>query len=849
MKEIERAKKRLEARLQALVAEHKKDNTLTFEELGVDRLFVDEAHHFKNLFYLTKMTRIAGLPQTSSQRAFDMYLKVRHVQSLNGGGGVVFATGTPIANSMAEMFTMQRYLQPNELKKHNLHHFDSWAATFGEPVTAMELSPDGAGYRLNTRFARFINVPELMQMFRQSADVQTAAMLNLPRPKIEGEKSAICNAPATEKLKEYDLYGRATNKLDTASAPLFRYVYDPDGRLTNRWSPGTNVSTGITTRYAYDKVGNLTTVDYPNNQDLSFQYDRNNRLTNMSDAIGATTFGYSSVGTLTSEDGPWADDTLSYTYTSNRLRRTLALQQPNSSAWNQSYAYDAADRLTNVTSQAGAFGYQYQPGLEDAVDSPANLIQRLTLPNAAYIAFAFDGLGRVTETALKSSGNVVTNLHQYAYNVLDQRTKQTRTMADYVDYTYDSLGQLVSAMGKESGGASRWQEQLLYTFDVAGNLSNRVQNLQTNLFTVNSLNELTSVGRTTNKLTVAGTTSGVATNVTVNVNSGGASNAILYADNTFVRTNVTLTNGLNTIVAIGKDSSNRVDTSSLSVTLPATVSFAYDLNGNMCTNGTRILDYDDENQLVRVTEPSNWKSEFSYDAKLRRRVRTEFVWTNSAWATSQVVRYVYDGNVVVQERDQLNIPQITYTRGRDLSGSFEGAGGIGGLLALSQVATLSPQHFYYHSDANGNVTALISTNQQIAARYLYDPFGNTLSASGPVADVNLYRFSSKELHSPSSLVYYLYRFYDPNLQRWPNRDPIGERGGMNLYRFVGNSPVRRIDPVGLDDKWAGLKDNIAMIQQARDWFSQVQAAVDRGKPKPCSSICSTDLPLRKRPKR
>jgi hypothetical protein len=203
VKEIEKAKKRLEAKLQALAAEHKKDNTLTFEELGVDRIFVDEAHYFKNLFYVTKMTRIAGLPQTASERAFDMYLKVRHVQSLNGGGGVVFATGTPIANSMAEMFTMQRYLQPEALKKHNLHHFDSWAATFGEPVTAMELSPDGAGYRLNTRFARFINVPELMQMFRQSADVQTAAMLNLPRPKLEGEKPAIRGAPATPELKAF----------------------------------------------------------------------------------------------------------------------------------------------------------------------------------------------------------------------------------------------------------------------------------------------------------------------------------------------------------------------------------------------------------------------------------------------------------------------------------------------------------------------------------------------------------------------------------------------------------------------------------------------------------------------
>ena len=228
VKELEKAKKRLEAKLQALAADHKKDNTLTFEELGVDRIFVDEAHYFKNLFYVTKMTRIAGLPQTASERAFDMFLKVRHVQSMNGGGGVVFATGTPIANSMAEMFTMQRYLQPDDLKKHNLHHFDSWAATFGEPVTAMELSPDGAGYRLNTRFARFINVPELMQMFRQSADVQTAAMLNLPRPKLDGEKPTIRNAPATPELKAFvqELAARAerlkSNRVDPSEDNMLK---------------------------------------------------------------------------------------------------------------------------------------------------------------------------------------------------------------------------------------------------------------------------------------------------------------------------------------------------------------------------------------------------------------------------------------------------------------------------------------------------------------------------------------------------------------------------------------------------------------------------------------------------
>jgi N12 class adenine-specific DNA methylase len=202
VKELERAKKKLETRLKELTGAEKKDDTLTFEELGVDRVFVDEAHYFKNLFYVSKMTRIAGLPATASQRAFDMFLKTRHVQRMNGGGGVVFATGTPIANSVAEMFTMQKYLQMPALKAQRIDHFDSWAATFGEPVTAMELSPDGSGYRINTRFARFINVPELMQQFRQVADIQTQAMLKLPVPAIHNGKPLTVSAPCSADLKE-----------------------------------------------------------------------------------------------------------------------------------------------------------------------------------------------------------------------------------------------------------------------------------------------------------------------------------------------------------------------------------------------------------------------------------------------------------------------------------------------------------------------------------------------------------------------------------------------------------------------------------------------------------------------
>ena len=203
VKELERIKKKLKSRLETLSASHRKDNTLTFEELGIDRLFVDEAHKFKNLFYVTKMNRVAGLPQTASERAFDLFLKVQFIQERNQGGGIVFATGTPISNTMAEMFTMQRYLQMHTLRRNQMQHFDSWAATFGEAVTSMELSPDGKGYRLQTRFARFVNVPELMGQFRQVADVRTAEMLKLPVPKLEEGKQVTLSAPASPELKRF----------------------------------------------------------------------------------------------------------------------------------------------------------------------------------------------------------------------------------------------------------------------------------------------------------------------------------------------------------------------------------------------------------------------------------------------------------------------------------------------------------------------------------------------------------------------------------------------------------------------------------------------------------------------
>lgn len=196
VKQLEKTKKKLEARLEKLNDDFKKDDVITFEELGVDKLFVDEAHGFKNLYLHTKMRNVAGISQSEAFKSSDMFMKCRYMDEMTNGKGIVFATGTPVSNSMTELYTMQRYLQYESLKKNNLEHFDSWASTFGETQSAFELSPEGTGYRVKTRFSKFYNLPELMSMFKEVADIQTADMLNLPTP--EAHYEVIKTLPSEE---------------------------------------------------------------------------------------------------------------------------------------------------------------------------------------------------------------------------------------------------------------------------------------------------------------------------------------------------------------------------------------------------------------------------------------------------------------------------------------------------------------------------------------------------------------------------------------------------------------------------------------------------------------------------
>ena len=256
IKELEKAKKRLTTKLKERADRESKDDAITFEQMGIDRIFVDESDLYKNLGVSTKMTRIAGISNTESNRALDMYMKTQYLAERNGG--IVFATGTPISNTMAEMYTLQRYLAPDALRAAGVEHFDAWAANFGEAVTALELAPDGSGYRMHTRFAKFVNLPELLSMFRSFADVQTADMLKLPRPAIEGGKPQVISAPASPELKEYveTLVNRAqrlkSSKIDPSVDNMLKITGDGrkaalDMRLVDSFAqPGdTKVSRAI----------------------------------------------------------------------------------------------------------------------------------------------------------------------------------------------------------------------------------------------------------------------------------------------------------------------------------------------------------------------------------------------------------------------------------------------------------------------------------------------------------------------------------------------------------------------------------------------------------------------------
>ena len=431
----------------------------------------------------------------------------------------------------------------------------------------------------------------------------------------------------------------------------------------------------------------------------------------MVDAVGTNKYTYTIAGRLFTEDGPWASDTVTNFY-NNGLRTNLSLAQPTGS-WTNGFGYDAAKRLTSVTSPAGAFGYTY-------VTAASRLTQKLALPNTSYITNAYDNMARMRFTRLNNSGNTTLDKAEYGYNAGNQRHTMTNSV-NWSTNRYDNIGQLTVVDNSTAA------EDRGYKYDTAWNLNYRTNNGTLETFTVDGKNQLASS--------------------------------------------------------------------------PESAWFNYDDNGNPVAKDASadyFYAFDAENRLIGIEFAYGYMLSFSYDGLGRLRSKSTWAWS---WEIEDYfhlgsLNYIYDGMRVVQERWDDNTVRVSYTRGTDLSGSLEGAGGIGGLLACTY-NWMNLGNYFYHADGNGNVTYLVKSNQTLGASYRYDAYGNTLASSGSMAGINTYRFSSKEIEAESGLYYYGYRWYAPSLQRWLNRDPIEENGGFNLYGFVKNNPVDFADTLGL----------------------------------------------------
>jgi len=617
----------------------------------------------------------------------------------------------------------------------------------------------------------------------------------------------------------YDAEGRPLRKLNASSQVVLTNGFDPNGRVVARWT----AQKGLT-RFSYDAAGHLTNVVYPTIGNATFNYDAAGRLRAMSNYLGLTTFDYTPLGRLQIEDGPWSDDAINYLYDQGN-RTNLSVGLSGGGTWQQGYLYDTGRRLTRIISPAGQFNYGYA----DAGGYASPLIRKVTLPSGAYITNAYDSGGWLTNTTLNSSTDITLNFHGYGHDLAGQRTNQTRTLigggltpSESLGYTYDNVGQLVIATGFDTNGASLVAERNGYVYDAAGNLLRRTNDALIQTFGTDANNRLTSVTRS-GTIHVLGNTSPFSTNVTVNSLAATVdTNAA-----TFAREGISLADGANTFTVIAQDYLGRKGTNVTTANYPATVSYSYDSDGNLTGDGQGQFAYDDNDRLVEVSVASQWRVQFAYDPLGRRRVTTNFVWSGSAWQSTNEIRYLYDGAVIVQERffdPGQSTPRltVTYTRGLDLSGTLRGAGGIGGLLAMSQQPNGGSQtNFFYHADASGNVTAMIDAGQQIVAQYQYDPFGNLLRQTGSQADANRIRFSGKEREAVSALVLFEYRAYDPKLQRWVNGDPLGEAGGMNLYAFVLNGPVGSIDSDGQAPQLRSVSAPIAFVTPFPSWDPQL----------------------------
>ncbi len=599
----------------------------------------------------------------------------------------------------------------------------------------------------------------------------------------------------------YDGYrGFLTNKVyDDGKGPF--YSYTPGGRLRTRtWARGT------VTTYHTNSVGEIFATTYSDTTPaVTNNFDRLGRSTNIIDGSGSRFLVYNATGQLlreTNSSGAMIGQNLRFTYDQYQRRTNHAWYATNTSLLSHSFAFDGASRITNVSDGTYQGGYSYLANspLISQVTYRSNTTTRMTTTKT------FDNLNRLQ--SVSSSGSQLSTPidFNYSYNDANQRTRVNLDDGSFWIYEYDKLGQVVSGKRYWSDWTPVAGQQYEYAFDDIGNRTSTKAGgddaggaLRSASYTANSLNQYSSrdVPAYLNVLGIANA------NASVTVNSQSA-----YRKGEYFQKELSVNNASTAVwQAVTNIASltgtNQTNTGNLF--LPKTAeAYAYDLDGNLTSDGRWTNKWDAENRLIDMTSHSSGPSgsrkslQFAYDSQGRRYSKVVSNWTGSAWTRVLHERFLYDGWNLLGAFNGTNAAIIrSFLWGLDLSGSMQGAGGVGGLIAFRQHSGSQAGSHFAAYDGNGNVMALVDGRTGSAsARYEYDPFGQTIRASGTMATVNPVRFSSKVVDDETDYAYYGYRYLNPNSGRWLSRDPINERGGKNIYSFLRNKSTSGIDPTG-----------------------------------------------------
>jgi RHS repeat-associated protein len=593
-----------------------------------------------------------------------------------------------------------------------------------------------------------------------------------------------------------------------ASGPDFTYW--PSGRLKTRTWARTPV---VTTTYTYNAAGDLWTTSYSDaTLAVTLTYDRRGRLFTTADAAGTLTRTYHASGQLQNE-----------TYGATSLLANLALSRSFDwlgriksvsvpSVVSVANSYDSASRLKTVASGANSATYGY------LANSP--LVETITLKNGSTTRLTttkvYDNLNRLASiSSVPSAASALSNV--YTYNSANQRTRATREDASYWNFTYDALGQVTAGTKKLSTRETVLGNDYAYAFDDIGNRKTTTTNGRTSAYTPTLLNQY--VQRTVpGAVDVFGTAKADAT-VTVNFPAGTTTvlpttrqgeqfyRQLTVDNSTFSQYPSLTVTGVKNLV--GPNGEDAVAAQTRRTFVPQTPEiFSYDADGNLTQDGRWIYTWDAENRLVAMETRADvvaqasglprQKLDFTYDAQGRRVQKKVSTWSGGQWSVVSDLRFIYDGWNLLAELNGLsgNAVARRFVWGLDLSGSAQGAGGVGGLLA----ATAASVTYAAAYDGNGNILNLVSlADGSNAADFEYDPFGNVIKATGPAATVCRFGFSTKYTDPETGLCYYGLRYYAPSTGRWLNRDPSEEDGGTNLYQFVGNNAISQVDALGL---WA-----------------------------------------------